>query len=113
RRAFIPEPGNKLISADYSQLELRLLAYVTRDERMLDAFKNGEDIHAQTAKLVFGAKTPAEMKIARRNAKIVNFAIAYAVEAFGLAASDGNYQKFDGNGGRIRRSADGRNRRGR
>jgi DNA polymerase I len=85
RRAFIPEPGNKLISADYSQLELRLLAYVTRDERMLDAFKNGEDIHSQTAKLVFGAKTPAEMKIARRNAKIVNFAIAYAVEAYGLS----------------------------
>jgi DNA polymerase-1 len=85
RRAFIPETGNKLISADYSQLELRLLAYVTRDERMLEAFKNNEDIHAQTAKLVFGAKTDAEMKIARRNAKIVNFAIAYAVEAFGLS----------------------------
>lgn len=85
RRAFIPESGNKLIAADYSQLELRLLAYVTRDERMLDAFKNNEDIHSQTAKLVFGAKTDAEMKIARRNAKIVNFAIAYAVEAFGLS----------------------------
>jgi DNA polymerase-1 len=85
RRAFIPEPGNKLISADYSQLELRLLAYVTRDERMLDAFQKGEDIHAQTAKLVFGAKTETELKIARRNAKIVNFAIAYAVEAYGLA----------------------------
>jgi len=89
RRAFIPEPGNKLISADYSQLELRLLAYVTRDERMLEAFKNGEDIHAQTAKLVFGAKTDAEMRIARRNAKIVNFAIAYAVEAYGLASRVG------------------------
>jgi DNA polymerase I len=85
RRAFIPEKGCKLISADYSQLELRLLAYVTRDERMLDAFKNNEDIHAQTARLVFGAKTDAEMKIARRNAKVVNFAIAYAVEAFGLS----------------------------
>lgn len=85
RRAFIPETGNKLISADYSQLELRLLAYITRDERMLDAFQNNEDIHAQTAQLVFGAKTPAEMKIARRNAKITNFAIAYAVEAYGLA----------------------------
>ena len=85
RRAFIPEPGNKLISADYSQLELRLLAHITRDERMLEAFQNGEDIHAQTAKLVFGAKTPAELKIARRNAKITNFAIAYAVEAYGLS----------------------------
>ncbi|HEY8561665.1 MAG TPA: DNA polymerase I [Pyrinomonadaceae bacterium] len=85
RRAFIAEPGNKLISADYSQLELRLLAYVTRDERMLDAFQKGEDIHSQTAELVFGAKTDAEMRVARRNAKIVNFAIAYAVEAYGLA----------------------------
>lgn len=85
RRAFIPEKGNKLISADYSQLELRLLAYVTRDERMLEAFKNNEDIHAQTAKLVFGATTDAELKEKRRLAKIVNFAIAYAVEAFGLS----------------------------
>lgn len=85
RRAFIPEPGNKLISADYSQLELRLLAQITRDERMLDAFQNNEDIHAQTAELVFGAKTPAELKVARRNAKITNFAIAYAVEAYGLS----------------------------
>ncbi len=85
RKAFIPEANHKLISADYSQLELRLLAQITRDERMLDAFQNGEDIHAQTAELVFGAKTPAELKIARRNAKITNFAIAYAVEAYGLS----------------------------
>ncbi len=85
RRAFIPENGCKLISADYSQLELRLLAQITRDERMLDAFQNGEDIHAQTAELVFGAKTPDELKVARRNAKITNFAIAYAVEAYGLS----------------------------
>lgn len=85
RKAFIPEPGSKLISADYSQLELRLLAHITRDERMLDAFQKGEDIHAQTAKLVFGAKTDTELKIARRAAKIVNFAIAYAVEAYGLS----------------------------
>lgn len=85
RKAFVPEENFKLISADYSQLELRLLAHITRDERMLDAFQNGEDIHAQTAELVFGAKTPAELKIARRNAKITNFAIAYAVEAYGLS----------------------------
>ena len=85
RRAFVPEKGFKLISADYSQLELRLLAHITQDEVMLKAFQNGEDIHAQTARLVFGAKTPAELKVARRNAKITNFAIAYAVEAFGLS----------------------------
>ncbi|MFM9903288.1 MAG: DNA polymerase I [Pyrinomonadaceae bacterium] len=85
RKAFIPETGNKLISADYSQLELRILAHITQDPRMLDAFKNNEDIHSQTARLVFGATTDKEMKEKRRLAKIVNFGIAYAVEAFGLS----------------------------
>jgi DNA polymerase-1 len=85
RRAFIPEPGNKLISADYSQLELRLLAHITRDEVMLDAFQKGEDIHDRTARLVFNAKTDEELKEARRFAKIVNFAIAYAIEPWGLS----------------------------
>jgi DNA polymerase-1 len=85
RRAFIPEQGCKLISADYSQLELRILAHITRDEVMLEAFQNNEDIHSKTAKLVFGAKTPEELKEKRRLAKIVNFAIAYAVESFGLS----------------------------
>ena len=85
RQAFIPEKGNKLISADYSQLELRILAHITQDPRMLEAFKNNEDIHAQTARLVFGATTEKEMKEKRRLAKIVNFGIAYAVEAFGLS----------------------------
>jgi DNA polymerase-1 len=85
RKAFVPEKGNKLISADYSQLELRLLAHITRDERMLEAFQNGEDIHAQTAKLVFGAMDDKDEKEKRRLAKIVNFGIAYALEAFGLS----------------------------
>ncbi|HSK71747.1 MAG TPA: DNA polymerase I [Pyrinomonadaceae bacterium] len=85
RRAFVPEKGCKLISADYSQLELRLLAHITRDEVMLEAFQHGEDIHAKTARLVFGAKSDAELKEKRRLAKIVNFAIAYAVEAYGLS----------------------------
>jgi DNA polymerase-1 len=74
-----------LISADYSQLELRLLAHITRDERMLDAFQNGEDIHSQTAVLVFNASGEKDLKEKRRLAKIVNFAIAYAVEAYGLS----------------------------
>lgn len=89
RKAFIPEKGNKLISADYSQLELRILAHITQDPRMLEAFKNNEDIHAQTARLVFGATTEKEMKEKRRLAKIVNFGIAYAVEAFGLSTRVG------------------------
>ena len=85
RAAFIPEKGNKLLSADYSQLELRILADITGDEVMLAAFRNGEDIHANTARLVFDAKDEKELKEKRRLAKIVNFGIAYAVEAFGLA----------------------------
>ena len=85
RRAFVAEKGNKLISADYSQLELRLLAHITRDEVMLDAFTKGEDIHNRTSRLVFGAKTDEELKEARRFSKIVNFAIAYAIEPWGLS----------------------------
>jgi DNA polymerase-1 len=93
RRAFVPEKGNVFVAADYSQLELRLLAHITRDEKMLEAFKHGDDIHAQTARLVFGAKTPAELKEKRRFAKIVNFAIAYAVEPFGLSQRVGISRK--------------------
>src|SRR5712691_853583 len=85
RRAFVAERGHKLVSADYSQLELRLLAHITRDEVMLDAFQKGDDIHNRTARLVFGAKTDEELKEARRFAKIVNFAIAYAIEPWGLS----------------------------
>jgi DNA polymerase-1 len=85
RRSFVAEKGNKIISADYSQLELRLLAHITQDPVMLEAFQNGEDIHARTARLVFGAKTGEELKEARRFAKIVNFAIAYAIEPWGLS----------------------------
>ena len=85
RRAFVAEKGNKIISADYSQLELRLLAHITQDAVMLEAFQKGEDIHARTARLVFGAKTDEELREARRFAKIVNFAIAYAIEPWGLS----------------------------
>jgi DNA polymerase I len=85
RRAFVAEKGNKIISADYSQLELRLLAHITQDPVMLEAFQKGDDIHARTARLVFGARTDEELKEARRFAKIVNFAIAYAIEPWGLS----------------------------
>jgi len=85
RRAFVAEKGNKIISADYSQLELRLLAHITQDPVMLEAFQKGEDIHKRTARLVFGARTDEELREARRFAKIVNFAIAYAIEPWGLS----------------------------
>ena len=93
RRAFVPDKGNVFVSADYSQLELRLLAHITRDEHMLEAFQHGEDIHERTARLVFGAKTKEELKEKRRFAKIVNFAIAYAVEPFGLSQRVGISRK--------------------
>jgi DNA polymerase-1 len=93
RRAFVPEEGSKFISADYSQLELRLLAHVTHDPEMLDAFQKGDDIHARTARLVFNAETKEELKEARRFAKIVNFAIAYAIEPFGLSQRVGITRK--------------------
>ncbi|HTH51469.1 MAG TPA: DNA polymerase I, partial [Pyrinomonadaceae bacterium] len=85
RRSFIADKGNKLISADYSQLELRILAHITKDPVMSKAFIEGEDIHANTARLVFGATDAKDLKEKRRLAKIVNFGIAYAVEAFGLS----------------------------
>jgi DNA polymerase-1 len=93
RRAFIAEKGHKLISADYSQLELRLLAHVTHDPVMLDAFQKDDDIHERTARLVFNARTKEELKEARRFAKIVNFAIAYAIEPFGLSQRVGISRK--------------------
>ncbi|HYE13504.1 MAG TPA: DNA polymerase I [Pyrinomonadaceae bacterium] len=93
RRAFVPDAGKVFVAADYSQLELRLLAHITRDEHMLDAFQKGEDIHERTARLVFGAKTKEELKEKRRFAKIVNFAIAYAVEPFGLSQRVGITRK--------------------
>lgn len=85
RRAFIPADGSVLMSADYSQIELRLLAHITKDPVMLDAFSKNEDIHERTAREVFGAKTAEELKEKRRVAKIVNFGIAYVIGPFGLA----------------------------
>jgi DNA polymerase-1 len=93
RRAFVAAPGCVLVSADYSQIELRILAHVANDAAMKTAFKKNEDIHAATARAVFGAATAAEEKEKRRLAKIVNFAIAYSVGAFGLAQRTGLSRK--------------------
>ncbi|HET8676282.1 MAG TPA: DNA polymerase I [Blastocatellia bacterium] len=89
RAAFVPSPGYLLMSADYSQIELRLFAHITGDRVMTEAFNNGEDIHARTARAVFGAKTKEEEAESRRLAKVVNFAIAYDVGPFGLAQRTG------------------------
>jgi DNA polymerase-1 len=77
------------MSADYSQIELRLFAHITGDEVMTEAFKRGEDVHAKTAREVFGAQTEEEQAEARRLAKIVNFAIPYVIGPFGLAQRTG------------------------
>ncbi len=89
RRAFVAEEGYRLISADYSQIELRLLAHITEDARMTAAFQAGEDIHERTARDVFGAQTPEELQAMRRLAKATNFGIAYGVGAYGLARNVG------------------------
>lgn len=89
RRAFVAQEGYRLISADYSQIELRLLAHITGDARMTAAFRAGEDIHERTARDVFGAQTPEELQAMRRLAKATNFGIAYGVGAYGLARNVG------------------------
>jgi DNA polymerase-1 len=85
RRAFVAEPGWKLVSADYSQIELRLLAHVSEDPGLLEAFRAREDVHARTAAEVFGV-TPGEVTAdQRRVAKMVNFGIAYGLSPHGLS----------------------------
>jgi len=89
RAAFVPEPGWKLLVADYSQLELRLLAHFSRDPVLLEAFRRGEDIHARTAAEVFGVPLLFVTPEQRRAAKAVNFGIIYGQTPFGLAAQLG------------------------
>ena len=93
RAAFVPREGWELIVADYSQIELRLLAHMSEDPVLLDAFRNGEDIHTRTAAEVMGVPPMLVTKEARNNAKAVNFGIVYGISSFGLAANLGISRK--------------------
>ncbi|MEM8800721.1 MAG: DNA polymerase I, partial [Pseudomonadota bacterium] len=85
RQAFVPEPGHVLIAADYSQIELRLLAHIADMESLKTAFAEGQDIHAMTASEVFDVPIEGMDPIVRRRAKAINFGIIYGISAFGLA----------------------------
>ncbi len=93
RAAFVAEKGKLLLSADYSQIELRVMAHFSGDPFLTEAFRNGEDIHARTAQEVFGVGPLAQTAEHRRAAKAINFGIIYGLSAFGLAQQLGIEQK--------------------
>lgn len=84
RKAFIPDRGRRLLSVDYSQVELRIVAHMADDEAMLAAFRAGQDIHAATAAAIYGVPLEAVTKDQRRRAKGINFGLIYGMSAFGL-----------------------------
>jgi DNA polymerase-1 len=85
RRAFVPEPGCLFLGADYSQIELRVLAHMSEDPGLIETFVNDRDVHAETAKRVFGPGSGLSQDEQRRRAKIINFSIIYGASAFSLA----------------------------
>jgi DNA polymerase-1 len=87
RNGFIAGRGNLLLSVDYSQIELRIVAHMAQDEGMLAAFRAGEDIHATTAAAIYGVSPEAVTKEMRRHAKAINFGLIYGMSAFGLTRS--------------------------
>ncbi|MEE8348161.1 MAG: DNA polymerase, partial [Acidobacteriota bacterium] len=108
RRAFVPEAGYQILAADYSQIELRIMAHLSEDPVLVEAFLKGEDIHERTAHEVFGMNAMMNPQEFRRHAKVINFGILYGLSAFGLAQSlkigrneaqqfiDNYFQKYQG-----------------
>lgn len=95
RKAFVPRKGWKLLSADYSQIELRILAALTGDEGLLTAFREKRDIHTATAAKIFGVEAGAVERNQRSTAKMVNFGIPYGISAFGLAQRLGTVSRTE------------------
>ncbi|WP_163830841.1 DNA polymerase I [Spartinivicinus ruber] len=93
RQAFIASPGYKLIAADYSQIELRIMAHLSNDEGLLNAFSEGQDVHRATAAEVFGVSIDEVTDNQRRHAKAINFGLIYGMSAFGLAKQIGVSRK--------------------
>ncbi|MBD9483402.1 DNA polymerase I [Pseudomonas sp. PDM14] len=89
RQAFVAPSGYKLVAADYSQIELRIMAHLAKDEGLLDAFRNDRDVHRATAAEVFGVELDAVSGDQRRSAKAINFGLIYGMSAFGLAKQIG------------------------
>src|SRR5207245_5547953 len=89
RAAFTAAPGHVLLAADYSQIELRLLAHFSKDPLLVEAFRRGDDIHTLTASQVFGVPPLMVTPDHRRQAKVVNFGIVYGLSAFGLSQNLG------------------------
>ncbi len=85
RKVFVPEEGHVFLSADYSQIELRVLAHMSGDERLIESYRKNADIHRDTAALVFGVPYEEVTSLQRRNAKAVNFGIIYGISGFGLS----------------------------
>ena len=85
RSAFIAEKGNVILAADYSQIELRIMAHISGDQNLIEAFNNNQDVHSSTASQVFGTEISMVTKDQRRKAKAINFGLIYGMSAFGLA----------------------------
>ncbi|HSD67358.1 MAG TPA: DNA polymerase I, partial [Vicinamibacteria bacterium] len=93
REAFVAEPGNVLLSADYSQIELRVLAHLSKDPTLIDTFRRGEDVHDRTSREIFGPLSPVPKDEQRRISKMVNYALLYGKSAFTLAKDIGVSRK--------------------